>query len=208
MLNITQNIYERLIQAQHDMQTIGAIAFTEKLFAACNGNMSCKLSHDYILITATGSAKGRLRPKDLSLIDHNGTLVLGAAISSETPVHLAIYQTTAAQAIIHTHPPKLLALDISSRVTEILQLPLYESKMWRDALTLAPALTPGSQELAQGVVHAIENKVAQNQNYQVQGAIWLKQHGLCTWAQSLDAALNLTEELEHLAEITLYAKSK
>ena len=164
------------------------------LFAGFNGNISQRQGQR-IVITTTGSAKGHLLPHDLAVLDlDTGHNLSAAQPSSEFSVHLEIYRhQPQAQAIVHTHPPKLLALSLRQNES-LLDLPLFESKACAKQLTSVPALPPGSSELGQVVGQASQNFAA----------IFMKKHGLVCWGQSTIWALGLAEELESLAEIALY----
>ncbi|MBQ7585561.1 MAG: class II aldolase/adducin family protein [Desulfovibrionaceae bacterium] len=194
-----------LVYAKEQITLIGKLGSNLGLFTACNGNISLKLAKDRFLITASGSSKARLKSSDFSLMDHQGNLLAGPKISTESPVHLAIYAKTNASAILHCHPPKLLALDLKAKIDLILQLPLFESQRWSQILIQVSSLPPGSKELALAVEKEIQDKIKLNLEYSNLGAIWLKNHGLFTFGSSLEDSLNLAEELEHLAEITLLA---
>ena len=65
--------------------------------------------------------------------------------------------------------------------------------MWRARLGFAPALPPGTKELADAVARASLDHPA----------VWMAGHGLCSTGATLAEALCLTEELEHLAAIQL-----
>lgn len=80
---------------------------------------------------------------------------------------------------------------------DFLRLPLFEADVWRARLGFAPALPPGTTELADAVAKAsLEHP-----------AVWMAGHGLCGTGESLAEALCLTEELEHLAAIQLLSMS-
>ena len=164
------------------------------LFNGMNGNISVKAG-DRMLITGTGSAKGHLTPKDLTLMDLNTREVIsGPPQSSETPVHLAVYaDQPEARAIVHTHPPHLLALSLSRNTDTLLDLPLFEGKVFAQKMTPVPAIMPGTEELA----------VAVGKASLTHSCIFMENHGLVVWADDLVQALALTEEIESLARIRL-----
>ncbi|GAA2072958.1 class II aldolase/adducin family protein [Actinomadura alba] len=75
------------------------------------GNLSVR-SGDLVAISPSGVELDRLTPEGIPVIDMEGRVVAaegdvvaegGGAPSSETPMHLAIYATTDAAAIVHTH---------------------------------------------------------------------------------------------------------
>ena len=165
-----------------------------------NGNASlrwdCPPFGTLILMTRAGVGKGRLRAADICLLRPDGTLISGGPASSEAAMHLAVYAARpACRAVLHTHPPHLLALGIrlAGRMEDFLRLPLYESEVWRARLGVAPACAPGTAELADRVAEQARRFPA----------VWMSGHGLCACGETLDEALGLTEQLEHLAEVQL-----
>jgi L-fuculose-phosphate aldolase len=163
------------------------------LFAGFNGNVSMRQG-DRVVITATGSAKGHLTPNDLAVIDlATGASLSSARASSELAVHLEIYRNQPrAQAIVHTHPPRLLALSLRGDKT-LADLPLFEGRIFAEKMTRIPAHAPGTPELGQAVGLA-------SQDFE---AVFMDNHGLVSWGESMTQALGLSEELESLAKITL-----
>ena len=146
-----------------------------------------------MMITSSGTAKGKLSPSDISIMDKSGKLIEGNKLSTESFLHLNIYKYTNAKSIIHTHPAKLLALEVKNKAIELSKLPIYEAKMWACVLGFVPMLEPGSIELASAVSNSVNNLINLNKNTINLGAIWLSNHGLVSWAHDLNNALNLTE---------------
>ncbi|MDL2272094.1 class II aldolase/adducin family protein [Desulfovibrio sp. OttesenSCG-928-I05] len=176
-------------------------AWKRELLSGFNGNVSLRV-HDgsVMLITRSGAAKGYLAAGDLCLVRiADGTLLAGGKPSSEGGMHLEIYrEQPEARAIVHTHPPRLLALGAllpaGNGAERRLDLPVYEAQTLRESLTILPDYLPGTQELAQAAgIGARTHK-----------ALWMERHGLAVWAENLTAALALSEELEHLAGIQLH----
>ncbi|WP_028577091.1 tRNA (N6-threonylcarbamoyladenosine(37)-N6)-methyltransferase TrmO [Desulfomicrobium escambiense] len=163
------------------------------LFAGFNGNISVRQG-SRVVITATGSAKGHLSPRDLAVVDlESGDALSSAQASSELSVHLEIYRNQpAAQAIVHTHPPKLIALSLRGKGS-LLQLPLYEGQVFATKLTRIPSEIPGTPELGESAGQAARY-------FQ---AVFMDDHGLVCWGGSMTQALGLSEELESLAAIAL-----
>ena len=178
-------------------------AWTQGLLSGCNGNASRRLPapHEGIAcLTCTGAAKGRLAPQNCCLVEIASAAPLyGGPASTESGMHLAIYRAKPqCGAILHTHPRRLLALSLrlekeEEGLEEFLRLPLFEADVWRARLGFAPALPPGTKELADAVARASLDHPA----------VWMAGHGLCSTGATLAEALCLTEELEHLAAIQL-----
>lgn len=164
------------------------------LYSGFNGNASLRIG-TACLLTCSGAAKGDLGPGDLALVDiATGAVLAGGKPSSEGAMHLAIYRARPdAMAVVHTHPPRLLALGALVPADDMLRLPIYESELLRGQLGFAPAHAPGTQELADAVAAAAASR----------DAVWMERHGLCCAGPSAARALALAEELEHLAGVQL-----
>ncbi len=170
-------------------------AWQRGLLSGFNGNVSMRIGEHVCLVTCTGSVKNDIQPWEVALVDiDTGARLSGGTPSSETPMHCAIYQAQpAAQAIIHTHPPKLLSLGVRVAVDTLLCLPIYESDQFHMRLGHIPAHAPGTQLLADAAGEAAQQH----------DAIHMQRHGLVCWASDLRGALALTEEIEHLAAVHL-----
>lgn len=186
-----------------EMRDVCRDAWTQGLLSGCNGNASRRLPaphQDVACLTCTGAAKGRLAPQNCCLVEIESAAPLyGGPASTESGMHLAIYRAKPqCGAILHTHPRRLLALSLRlekehSGLEDFLRLPLFEADVWRARLDFAPALPPGTTELADAVARASLDHPA----------VWMAGHGLCSTGATLAEALCLTEELEHLAAIQL-----
>ena len=162
------------------------------LFAGFNGNISMRQG-ERVIITATGSAKGHLTPHDLAVVDLNGTPLSSARASSELSVHLEVYRNQPrAQAIVHTHPPRLISLSLRD-ANPLLDLPLFEGRTFAQKLIRVPAHAPGTEQLGQAVGQA-------SRDFE---AVFMDNHGLVCWGETMTQALGLSEELESLAGIAL-----
>lgn len=198
-----------------ELRCICRDAWQEGLFSGCNGNASVLFEgagngSDILCMTRTGVAKGRLTPADLCLLDAtSGRCLANGPASSEAAVHLALYASwPECRAVLHTHPRRLLALSLALQARreegeEFLRLPLYEADVWRAKLAIAPALAPGTGELAAAVAAAAATLPLTPCGNTPGGAVWMEGHGLCCFAPSLAQALTMSEELEHLAAIQL-----
>lgn len=173
-------------------------AWGRGLLAGFNGNASLLVElpeeETACLITRSGAAKSGLTARDFALLAGTGDILAGAGPSSEAGMHLAVYAACPdTRAVLHTHPPCLLALGLRLPPEERLNLPLYEADAYRACLAFVPALPPGSAELAGAVAEAARTRPA----------IWLENHGLVAHGASLRQALALMEELEQLAAVQL-----
>lgn len=191
-----------LAEAVESLADCCRIAWREGMMRGWSGNASLRLGGK-MLITASGAAKGHLRPGQCVLMELDGSGICGGSKpSSEWRVHSALYAAMPqGRAILHTHPRALQALELALAEkgewpARFLDLPLYEAGMWRGCLRIAPALAPGGEELARAAAAVMTPR-------EPPCAVWLQGHGLCALGATLEEALCLTEELEHLAEVQL-----
>jgi L-fuculose-phosphate aldolase len=92
----------------------GKLLFERRLISGWGGNLSCRISESEILITGQHAPLGFLSPKNLVRINREGKPAReGQRPSSETPLHLAVYEGTEAEAIVHAHPPLVLAFSFT-----------------------------------------------------------------------------------------------
>lgn len=162
------------------------------------GNLSVRVGTD-VLVTGSGTHLDALVADDLVLIDAEGQLVEGTAQpTSETPLHLAVYAATDAQAIAHTHATASAA--ISCVEAELPSLH-YMCLQLGGPVPVAPYATYGSAELAESVVQALGTERS--------GAL-MANHGSITYGsgegnKALDQACERLRTLEWLCELHINA---
>lgn len=99
---------------EEEMIKCGKLLFKRHLVSGWGGNLSCRIGENELLITGRHAPLGFLTTADLVRIDGTGrALNRDQLASSETPLHLAVYAATDAQAIVHVHPPMVLAFSLS-----------------------------------------------------------------------------------------------
>ena len=92
----------------------GKLLFERRLISGWGGNLSSRVGKNQFLITAQHAPLGFLTAKDLVRINADGKAVRKhERASSETPMHLAVYAGTDARAIVHVHPPMVLAFSLT-----------------------------------------------------------------------------------------------
>ncbi len=92
----------------------GETLFERRLISGWGGNLSCRLGKNQFLITGQHAPLGFLSAKDLVKITAAGKpMKKDQHASSETPMHMAVYAGTEAQAIVHVHPPMVLAFSLT-----------------------------------------------------------------------------------------------
>ncbi|HWH77223.1 MAG TPA: class II aldolase/adducin family protein [Candidatus Binatus sp.] len=103
-----------MAKLESEMVRWGKLLFERRLISGWGGNLSCRMGKDKFLITGQHAPLGFLTLKDLVPLNANAQPVKkNQRASSETPMHMAIYGGTDAQAIVHVHPPMVLAFSLS-----------------------------------------------------------------------------------------------
>jgi L-fuculose-phosphate aldolase len=137
----------------------------------------------------------RLTPDTVVGVDLDGRQVLGSLRpTSELPMHLAVYGSTGARAVVHTH-----AVHATAVSTLVPELPLihYMSAALGGAVRVAPYATYGTQELAENMLRALEGRTA----------CLLQNHGTLTYGATLSEAYDRTAHLEWMCRVWLTAST-
>jgi len=175
---------------------IGQRVYARGYAAGPDGNLSCRLGADRVLCTPTQICKGFMRPEDLCVVDLAGKLLSGPrAVTSEVRLHLEIYRAAPrAQAVVHCHPPHVLAFSITRG--DIPPHILSEVEIYLGGVPSAPYETPGTQAFAETVRPYIGRA----------NTVVLRHHGTVSWGPSLERAFWFTEILDNYCRVLLLAE--
>ncbi|MFF5208933.1 class II aldolase/adducin family protein [Streptosporangium sp. NPDC000396] len=164
------------------------------LVIGTSGNLSARVG-DLVAVTPSGVALDRLEPEACPVVDVDGYLVEGELQpSSETPMHLAVYATTDAQAVVHTH--STFGTVVATTMTELPPLH-YNILLLGGPVRVAEYATYGTPELAANVKAALEGR----------RAALLANHGGVTYGDDLHKAFEATRLLEWLCEVYVRARA-
>ncbi|MFF8649090.1 class II aldolase/adducin family protein [Streptomyces griseoluteus] len=164
------------------------------LVVGTSGNVSVRVG-DTVLVTPSGVPYDRLTPADVTGVDLSGRQVLGSLVpTSELLMHLAVYRTTGARAIVHTHAVHATA--VSTLVTELPAIH-YLTGALGGPVRVAPYAPYGTPELAAHVLWALEDR----------SGCLLRNHGTLTHGDTLDRAYDRTAQLEWMCRVWLTASS-
>ncbi|MEV7501022.1 class II aldolase/adducin family protein [Streptomyces sp. NPDC093018] len=164
------------------------------LVVGTSGNVSARVG-DVVLVTPSGVPYDRLTPDDITAVDLTGRQVLGTLVpTSELPMHLAVYRTTDARAIVHTH-----AVHATAVSTLVPELPLvhYMAAALGGPVRVAPYAAYGTDELAEHMLRALADR----------SGCLLQNHGTLTYGATLDQAYDRTAQLEWMCRLWLTASS-
>lgn len=146
------------------------------------------------LITPSGMMVNKMTPADMVWMDFAGNATGSRQPSSEWRFHLDILQhRPEANAVIHTH--SMFATTLS---TLRLDLPAFHYMIalaGGDSVRCAPYALFGSQQLSDCALLALQDRQA----------CLLANHGMIAIGETLEKALNITQEVETLCEQYLRA---
>jgi L-fuculose-phosphate aldolase len=179
----------------------------ERLVSYCNrllddglavgsaGNISVRAA-DEVLITPSGIPYRDLEAADICVIGMDGSQRGGTAEpSSESPMHLAVYAATRAQAVVHTHSPEVIAL---SAVCDELPAIHYAITGLGGPVRVAGYTRFGSEGLAAAALAALDGR----------SAAILQNHGAISYGATLAQAYERALLLEWLAHVHRLACSR
>ncbi len=173
-----------------ELVAAGAALARLGLIRGREGNLSCRIGDDALLLTPRGADKGRLVAAELVLCRLGDAPP--AEASTEAPAHFAVYRACpGVRALVHAHPPSVLALAALGR--------LPEPNALEEGLALVPRIVrvgpapPGSPELAAACADALLRAPA---------AV-LARHGVLCAGDDVWQALERAETLELLAALAL-----
>ncbi|MFY0513940.1 class II aldolase/adducin family protein [Streptomyces anulatus] len=177
-----------------DVVTTARRSAADGLVVGTSGNVSARVG-DLVLVTPSGVPYDRLGPRDAVGVDLEGRQVLGdLGPTSELPLHLAVYRSTDAAAVVHTHAVHATA--VSTLVTEV-PLVHYAAAILGGPVRTAAYARYGTPELAEAMLGALEGRT---------GCL-LANHGTVTYGDTLDQAYERTAQLEWLCHLWLTASS-
>jgi len=170
-----------LVETAHRAADLGLVTGT-------SGNLSARVG-EHVAITATGCVLGQASLEHVVVVDRDGRLCEGdLEPTSELGLHLAVYDAIDAGAVVHTHAPVSTAL---STVLEQLPVIHYQQLTLGGSVRVAPYVTFGTTELADGVRLALDGR----------SAALMANHGSVAVGASPTEALDNARLLEWLCTI-------
>ena len=153
------------------------------LVSGTSGNLSAR-DGDLIAVTPTGAVLAELTADDVTVVDRAGDVVGGGLEpTSELGLHLGVYDSRDAGAVVHTHAPMATAL---SCVLDEIPCVHYEMLLLGGPVRVAPYATFGTPELHAAVLEALEGRTA----------ALMANHGTLAFGADVAGALRATEVLE------------
>ena len=151
------------------------------------GNISIKDGNGDIWITPSAVDKGSLTEKDIVCVKKDGTVIGQHKPSSEFPFHKAIFEARPElTAIIHAHPPGIVAFSIARVVPDTSIVP--QARKICGEIGFAPYGCPGSEDLGKKIAKEFQNK-----KYK---AVIMENHGVVLGGTDMMDAYQRFETLE------------
>ena len=170
--------------------------YKQGLTTTSGGNISLRISDEIIVITPSATDKGRMRWKEVGILDMQGNnLTPSLKPSIESEMHLAIYsRRPEVKAIVHAHPVCASAFTaIKIRINTNLTA---EARAILGKPLMVPYALMGTAELAARVAEKTS----------ASDLLLLENHGILTTGSSLLQAFDRIEVLENAAKMTLIAE--
>ncbi len=171
--------------------------YDAELTTLSGGNLSIREADGTLWVTPAGVDKGRLVGEDIVRLAPDGSPDPAARHrpSSELPFHQAIYAARPdLRAVVHAHPPTLVAFSLARRVPDLGLLPGAAAVC--GPVGYAPYALTGTPALGAVIAGAF----ADGHN-----TVLLENHGVVTAGESLLAAFQRLETLDFSARAEMYA---
>jgi L-fuculose-phosphate aldolase len=173
----------------------GVRMLEDGLVLGTSGNISVRVPQG-VVITPSTMPYAEITPEDLVLLDLEGNQLAGRGKpSAESPLHLGIYATSDAGAVVHTHSP--VAAAVSTVLDQLPAIHYGIAQFGGHDVRVAEYERFGSDALAGATVKALEGR---------RGAL-MRNHGTITYGETLDQAYYRAHLLEWLAEVWRTAKT-
>ncbi len=183
-----------LVAAWREVVATARRTADERLVVGTSGNVSARVG-DLVLVTPSGVRYERLGDADLVAVGLDGEQRIGTLRpTSELPMHLALYRTTDARAVVHTHAVHATAV---STLVDELPAVHYMCAALGGAVRVAKYATYGTDELARHMLAALRDRT---------GCL-LRNHGTVVYAGTLETAYDNTAQLEWMCRVWLTARA-
>ena len=191
---MTQSTETRL---RRDLVEVCRRLHERRLIGAGEGNVSCRLGPDRLLVTPSGASKGHLRPAELAIVDLQGRKIRGRGRpSTELLMHLAAYAARPdVGAVVHAHPLTAVAFTVAGVAPPNDLLP--EAVLVLGRIAVSPFATPGTDEVPRSL----------SPFWKGHDVVLLERHGALALGRDLFQALDRMETLERVCEVAARARA-
>lgn len=160
------------------------------------GNLSVVDENGDMWITPASVDKGELTRQDIVCVKADGTIVGKHRPSSEYPFHKLIYaKRPDLKAVVHAHPPALIAFSIVRQIPNVELLP-HDYRIC-GTVGMAEYGLPGSMELGNKIADVFAEGI---------NTVMLENHGVVVAGNDLFEAFQRFETLEYCARLEINAR--
>lgn len=160
------------------------------------GNLSIVDENGDMWITPASVDKGELTRHDIVCVKADGTIVGKHRPSSEYPFHKLIYeQRPDLKAVVHAHPPALVAFSIVRQIPNVSLLP-HDYRVC-GTVGMATYGLPGSMELGNNIAAVFASGI---------NTVMLENHGVVVGGKTLFQAFQRFETLEYCGRLEINAR--
>ena len=175
----------------------GRRLYARGLVAGNEGNISCRIGENEVIVTPTMESKGYMDPDMLVKVDLDCNKLGGVYDqSSEALMHLGIYKACEGiTAVVHAHPVAATAFACCGRNVKIDSI-AEAALFFGGELIVTPYAALGTAAVPESIAPYLSGR----------RALLLGNHGALTWARTLKEAFFLMESLEQICRIYLVSE--
>jgi L-fuculose-phosphate aldolase len=185
---------ELLTPAQQIVMIMERI-YADGMTTTSGGNLSIREESGDIWITPRAVDKGTLSPEDVIQVKPDGKVLGKHSPSVELPFHQLVYRDRPdLRAIVHAHPPALIAFSLVRKLPDTSLVP--DAPSICGELGMAEYGLPGSEDLGEKIARVFARGC---------NTVMLENHGVVTGAGSLSKAFMAFETLDFCARLEIDA---
>ena len=184
---------EKVHNSKKNIIAIGRLLWEKGLVSGLNGNISCRVDDQSILLTGRGTCLGLLQEKDVLHMKLSGEMMEEGSVSSERLLHTEIYKNfPETVAVIHTHTTYTNAYFLKNTA---LTPQIFETKLYLGEIESVEQFTPAVTDVAP-VIEAFKRN-----NITV-----LKKHGVVAKGADLFDCFLLIQALEDAVMVDVISR--
>ncbi len=177
-------------QLKNKIIETGKLLWDKGLVTGFNGNISARIDADTLLITATGTCLGYLKPEDILTMKLSGEVIGAGKASTEKLMHTEIYKNFPdIKAAVHTHPTYTIGHFLSN---DVFEPKTFEARFYLGNVEALPQTTPSVTDIEPLKIALKKNNI-----------VVLKNHGVIAMGADLFNAFVLIQELEEQVKMDL-----
>lgn len=184
-----------LLTPAEQIVTIMDRIYADGMTTTSGGNLSIREENGDIWITPRAVDKGTLSPEDVVQVKPDGKVIGKHSPSVELPFHQLAYRDRPdMRAIVHAHPPALIAFSLVRKLPDTSLIP--DAPSICGELGMAEYGLPGSEDLGEKIARVFARGC---------NTVMLENHGVVTGGGTLSRAFMAFETLDFCARLEIDA---